>query len=166
MHSSMQENSLINRTNILSSYFWKKNSKIHAKKNKVTFEYLIHTAKIHVKLMRINLFASHCIDRNKVAFEDLMLQKFRSKYLGLICISLCGKGNITISSSKPSRKIESVNKAFLFWYWQGPKKYIFRNKTFLFFKIESWNFQHLFEKGFHEISQNFNSIRQQIEKWK
>ena len=34
----------------------------------------------------------------------------------------------------------------------------FRNKTFLFFKIESWNFQHLFEKEFRETSQNFNSF--------
>ena len=34
----------------------------------------------------------------------------------------------------------------------------FRNKTFLFFKIESWNFQHLFENKFHETSQNFNSF--------
>ena len=25
--------------------------------------------------------------------------------------------------------------------------YLFRNKTFLFFKIESWDFQHLFKKG-------------------
>ena len=44
--------------------------------------------------------------------------------------------------------------------------YFFRNKTFLFFKIESWNFQHLFEKEFCETSQNFNSIRQPIEKMK
>ena len=42
--------------------------------------------------------------------------------------------------------------------------YFFSNKTFLFFKIESWNFQHLFEKEFHETSQNFNSIREVIEK--
>ena len=32
----------------------------------------------------------------------------------------------------------------------------FRDKTFLFFKIESWNFQHLFEIKNHETSQNFN----------
>ena len=38
------------------------------------------------------------------------------------------------------------------------KKYFFRNTTFLFFKIESWNFQHLFEIKFCETSQNFNSI--------
>ena len=31
--------------------------------------------------------------------------------------------------------------------------YIFRNNTFLFFKIENWNFQHLFEKEFRETSQ-------------
>ena len=68
------------------------------------------------------------------------------------------------SNSKLSLKIGSVNKAFLFWYWLRPKSYFFRNKTFLFYKIESWNFQHLFEKEFHETSQNFNSIRQPIEK--
>ena len=46
----------------------------------------------------------------------------------------------------------------------GLNHIFFRNKTFLFFKIESWNFQHLFEKEFCETSQNFNSIRQRIEK--
>ena len=34
----------------------------------------------------------------------------------------------------------------------------FRNKTVLVFKIESCNFQHLFEKEFRETSQNFNSF--------
>ena len=32
-----------------------------------------------------------------------------------------------------------------------------RNETFLFFKIESWNFQHLIDLGFRESSQNFSS---------
>ena len=59
---------------------------------------------------------------------------------------------------KPSLKIGSVNKAFLFWCWQQTKEYLFRNKTFLFFKIESWNFPHLFDKEFCETSQNLNSI--------
>ena len=31
---------------------------------------------------------------------------------------------------KPSLKIESVKKAFLFWYWQRLKNFFFRNKTF------------------------------------
>ena len=35
----------------------------------------------------------------------------------------------------------------------GQKNIFFRNKTFLFFKIESWNFQHLFANKFHETSQ-------------
>ena len=48
----------------------------------------------------------------------------------------------------------------------GLNFFFFRNKTFLFFKIESWNFQHLFEKVFRETSQNFNSIRQRIQKIK
>ena len=64
---------------------------------------------------------------------------------------------------KLSLKIGSVNKAFLFWHWLLPKSYCFRNKTFLFYKIESWNFQHLLEKEFLETSQNYNSIRQLIE---
>ena len=38
--------------------------------------------------------------------------------------------------------------------------YIFLGIFFLFFKIESWNFQHLFEKEFRETSQNINSFRQ------
>ena len=40
----------------------------------------------------------------------------------------------------------------------------FLNKTVLFFQIESWNFQHLFEKEFFKSSQNFNLISQPIEK--
>ena len=66
--------------------------------------------------------------------------------------------------SKPSLKVGSVNKAFLFWYWQRLKIYFFRNKTFSFFSIESWNLQHLFEKDFRETSQYFNLIRESIEK--
>ena len=69
-------------------------------------------------------------------------------------------------SPKPSLKIGSVNKAFVFWYWLRPKRIFNRNNFFLFFKIESWNFQHLFEKAFGETSQNFNSIRKSIEKLK
>ena len=36
--------------------------------------------------------------------------------------------------------------------------FFFRNKTFLFFKIESWNFQVQFVIEFLETLQNFNSI--------
>ena len=66
---------------------------------------------------------------------------------------------------KPSLKIRTVSAIC----WNYILTYLetmtfFRNKTFLFFKIESWNFQHLFEKEFRETSQNFNSIRQVIEK--
>ena len=39
-------------------------------------------------------------------------------------------------------------------------------KLFLFYKIKSGNFLNLFEKEFRETSQNFNSIRQPIEKVK
>ena len=46
----------------------------------------------------------------------------------------------------------------------GLKNIFFRNKTFLFFKLESWNFQVQFEIEFGETLQNFNSIRQPIKK--
>ena len=39
------------------------------------------------------------------------------------------------------------------------KKNLFRNNTFLFFKIENWNFQQLSEIEFRESSHNFNSFR-------
>ena len=52
----------------------------------------------------------------------------------------------------------------MFWYWQRLKNNFFENKAFLFFKIESWNFQVHFEIEFRETLQNFNSIRQPIKK--
>ena len=42
----------------------------------------------------------------------------------------------------------------------GTLNIFFRNKTFLFVKIEIWNFQHLFDLWFRETSQNFSSFRQ------
>ena len=61
--------------------------------------------------------------------------------------------------AKPSLKIRTANT--IFWISlgiyrdHGLKK---RNKTFLFFKIESWNFQVQFEIKIRETSQNFNSF--------
>ena len=70
--------------------------------------------------------------------------------------------NVFILQSKPSRKIETAKRHLLELSWPlqrlRPKLYFFRNKTFLIFKRESWNFQHLFEKEFRETSQNFNSF--------
>ena len=37
---------------------------------------------------------------------------------------------------------------------------IFRNKTFLYVKIKSWNFQQLFDLGFRETMQNFSLFKQ------
>ena len=74
------------------------------------------------------------------------------------------------SIPKPSRKIRAAST--IFWIYLGIfrdynlKNIHFVNKTFLFFKIKSWNFQNLFEKWFCETSQNLNSIRQPIEKMK
>ena len=48
-----------------------------------------------------------------------------------------------LSFAKPYLKIGSANKAFFFGIDNDLN--FFWNKTFLFFKIESWNFQHLFE---------------------
>ena len=53
-------------------------------------------------------------------------------------------------------------------FWPKKKNYpwymvhfiFFRNRTFLFVKIESLNFQHLFDLGFCEILQTFSSFRQ------
>ena len=64
--------------------------------------------------------------------------------------------------AKPSLKIRTASA--IFWDYlgmfrdYGQKNIFFRNKTFLFFKIESWNFQHLFENEFCETSQSFNSF--------
>ena len=50
-----------------------------------------------------------------------------------------------VGSFKTFWKIETANA--IFWMYLGgtAKKKIFSNKTFLFFKIESWNFQVQFE---------------------
>ena len=48
---------------------------------------------------------------------------------------------------------------------QWPNNIIFRNKTFLFFKMESWNFPHLFEKEFCNLIKfqlNQTSVRKNV----
>ena len=67
---------------------------------------------------------------------------------------------VILAKTKTFGKIDSVNKAFLFWYWLRPKKCFLGIKLFW---IGSWNIQHLFKNEFCEISQNFNSIRQPTE---
>ena len=42
-------------------------------------------------------------------------------------------------------------KLFCFDIDCGLNHILFRNKTFLFYKIENWNFQHLFEKFFLKL---------------
>ena len=58
----------------------------------------------------------------------------------------------------------SKKKLFCFEIDNGLKNIFFRNKTFLFFKIESSNFQVHFVIEFRETLQNFNTIRQLIKK--
>ena len=66
---------------------------------------------------------------------------------------------------RPGVNLTKIQNIFLFMmnrqksfrlYKDIEKMPFFRNKTFLFFKIESWNFQHLFEIEFRETSKNFN----------
>ena len=59
---------------------------------------------------------------------------------------------------KPSGKLSHLTPSLGSTLVVRPKKYFFRNKTFLSFKIERWNFQVQFEIGFRETSQNFNSF--------
>ena len=85
----------------------------------------------------------------------------RSRPRGLCCFdALCAWCRRCYSVPKPSLKIGLVNKAFLFWYWQRLKTFFF-GINLLFFEIEDWNFQNLFEKEFRETS-----IRKPIEKMK
>ena len=63
---------------------------------------------------------------------------------------------------KPSLKIRTASA--IFWIYlgllrdYGLKFFLLGIKLFLFFKIESWNFQYLFEIEFREVSQNFKSF--------
>ena len=82
-------------------------------------------------------------------------------YLSPKCIKARqSKDLIGILTSKPSLKIGTTNvicwNSLGLFRDYGLNHIFFRNKTFLCFKIEGWNFQHLFE--------NFNSITQLIEK--
>ena len=50
-------------------------------------------------------------------------------------------------------------QTWLFWYQNSwLSSYFLGMKLFLFFKIESWNIQYLFEIEFCETSKNFNSF--------
>ena len=62
---------------------------------------------------------------------------------------------------KPSLKIRTANAIFWIYLggnWYGLKNIFLSNKIVLFFMIECWNFQHLFEIEFRETSQNFNFL--------
>ena len=55
---------------------------------------------------------------------------------------------------KPSQKIGTAER-----HLRPRDIYIVRNKTFLLFKIESWNFNHLFEKGISWILTKFQPFQ-------
>ena len=68
----------------------------------------------------------------------------------------------SILQSKPSLKIRTANA--ICWNYlclfrdYGLDHVFLRIKLFCFFRIGSRNFQHMFEKEFHETSKNFNSF--------
>ena len=113
---------------------------------------------------------------------EYALQSLISSFLGKIYHPIVNGGanfthfehaNYFFSSNKPkpSLKIRTANA--IFWISlgifrdYGLKNIFFRNKNFLFLKIKkSWKIQDLFEMEFRETSQNFNWIRQWIEKMK
>ena len=68
---------------------------------------------------------------------------------------------LAIITVKPSLKIRTANTIFLISIGIF-RDYGLKKKTFLFFKIENWKFQHLFRIEFREISQNLYSIWQLI----
>ena len=103
------------------------------------------------------------------AYQPAKCSKGTLGELDIIDESEPTKGTLLLKP-KPSLKIGTANSI----YWNslalfrdyGLNHIFLGNKTFLFFKIESWNFQHLFEKEIRETSQNFNTIIQPIEKMK
>ena len=74
----------------------------------------------------------------------------------------------TLVGPKPSLEIGTANaicwNSLCLFRDYGLNHTFLGLNLFLFFKIISWNLKHLFEKEFREISQNFNSIRQRIQK--
>ena len=68
-------------------------------------------------------------------------------------------GNLQIMSPSEDVKIVNALGQYLRKYGiHGTLHIFFRNKTFLFAKIESWNFQQLFDLIFPEIFQNISSF--------
>ena len=77
-------------------------------------------------------------------------------------MTLIASWGIEDGATKNFGKIESVNRAFLFWYWLRPKKYFFQEQNFFVFQDRKLKL--LFENKFCETSQNLNSIRHPREK--
>ena len=75
-----------------------------------------------------------------------------------------------LNQNNPLRKISNSlrsqieSASALFWNYLGlfgdyGQKIFFLRITFFFFKMKSWNFQHLFENEFRETSLSFSSLR-------
>ena len=97
-------------------------------------------------------------------FIDLNLAYFEKDFIH--CVRLLTKLrkkviNLWLLPPKPSLKTGSVNKAFLFWYWQRFKK-ILSGTIFLVFQDRKLKLSESVWKKNRETSQSFNSIRQPI----
>ena len=102
-----------------------------------------------------NVKAFHC---SKFAKTIFIIKLFQSLFWFLRKMLVESPNPFVTFSLKPSRKLRRLTPSFGSILAVRLKKIIFRNKTFLFFKIESWNFRVQFEIEFRETPQNFNSF--------
>ena len=75
-----------------------------------------------------------------------------------LCVSKLSGLSAILSAKTFTENFDSKHHLLDLSWWYGLKNIFFRNKTFLFFKIESWNFQVQFEIKIRETSQTFNSF--------
>ena len=91
---------------------------------------------------------------HEIAYKEWRFSERTSKKK----ITIGSNSSLNRTSAIYTRRV--VRQYGICWYkdklsWGlGTLHIFFRNKTFLFVKIESWNFQHLFYSQFQETSQN------------
>ena len=114
--------------------------------------------KSNAHFVKVKIIAYISLIRRSFAIFNL-LKKLLQRSKGVL-LSLMALGNRVISIK--TGKIEMASA--IFWDYlgmfreYGQKNILLGIKLFLFFKIESWNFQNLFENEFRETSQSFNTF--------
>ena len=116
--------------------------------------------------MMNKLYLFHSVTKlllNNHAFRSVNATFFKNKIAKSIypdsnLINVCLTQNLPENWVRKRHLLDSL----ALFRENGLNYIFFRNKTFLFFKIQSWNFQQLFEREFRETSQNFKAIRQKI----